>query len=108
MLPNKKNLFVCGSTRSELIYGEVYAFFLKKEENPMEGVYLGSINGFGRILVNLKDLEYNWNPPKPSVFSFDLEKTTLEGRLLKGKFSSLFLDAKEKSFAMEILNKKSL
>ena len=89
------------STRVSLEYGEVYSFFISKKER--QGVYIGhNLNGMGRIASKRGEV--------PMIHSFNLEDTILRGNVLNvnGKFHSLSLTDREKSFALEILNKKSL
>ena len=85
--------------RVKLNYGEIYSFFIDGKEE--KGVYIGSnLKGMGRIVSR--------RGKSPVIRSFNLKATILENKLLKGKFSFIFLNDKEESFAIEILNKKSL
>lgn len=80
----------------KLTYGEIYEF-----ANGLKCIYLGNTSeGMGRI-VSKKGGE-------PIIFSFNLRETNLEKKVLRGRFFPLSLNEKEKSFALEILNKKSL
>jgi len=88
-----------------LKYGEIYEFYAPKrgihELGLVKGVYIGNDSGgMGKILFRE---EY------PMVCSFNLRKAILEEKLIKNvSFNKLYLSSKEKSFALEILNKKSL
>jgi hypothetical protein len=85
-----------GQSYLKLTYGEIYEF-----GNGLKGVYLGNnVQGKGRILYRVKN--------EPVILSFNLRETTLESKVLRGRFFNISLNYKEKSFALEILNKKSL
>jgi len=95
----RRNIFKDENYRLELKYSKIYSFFTSKKER--QGIYIGhNLNGMGRILSRRGE--------DPIVHSFNLIDTLFEGNFLKGKFYFLFLTDKEKSFAREILNKKSL
>jgi hypothetical protein len=90
----------------DLKYGEIYSIKGLVISKNSKFIYLGSdLKGSGRILSRG---EYK----EPSIFGFNLMYSNLEGKILdiskKGNFSRIYLNNKEKSFALEILNKKSL
>lgn len=92
----KKNYYSDEESRVDLKYGEIYEF-----ESGVKCIYLGNdLNGKGRLLYRVND--------RPVILSFNISKATLEKKVLNGRFYNLFLNDKEKSFALEILTKKGL
>jgi hypothetical protein len=83
----------------DLKYGEIY--YIRKN---VPAVYIGNnLNGKGRIL-------YRDKMGSPVILGFNLENAKLENKVLVhfGGCSTFVLNNKEKSYALEILNKKSL
>lgn len=95
---------------TDLKYGNIYSLY----NLNTGGVYIGHLKGVGRILsrdVVPQERQNFLNGIKgePVVHTFNLEEATLwDGAIQSKKFGSPVMNAKERAFALEILNKKGL
>ena len=86
-------------------YGEIYKFYPRGEDELTAGVYVGKSKRGRGMLINRNSLR------GVCVHTFDTHNAHLEGNLIQKKdsfFNKHFLSPKEESYALEILNKKSL